>query len=314
MRILFFGSPEFAEVSLRALVAETDIQVVGLVTQPDRPFGRGQELRAPPIKEFALQNKIPVFQPPSIRKDIPGFLGQISALGAIDVGVVIAFGQILPSEILALPKLGCINVHASLLPRWRGAAPIQRAIEAGDRETGVCLMQMDAGLDTGPVFVAEPIDIRPEETAGELTARLAELGAEVLVRDIFAIESSSIEAVSQSLNGVTYAKKITNDEAKVDWSLPADVLARKISAFNPAPGAFTVFQGKRLKIFRAAAKKQLGPVVAPGTINLAEKQAIEVQTGQGVLSLVEVQLEGKKRVTVNEFVAGTQGLLGSSLG
>lgn len=312
MRVIFFGSPDFAEVSLRALVEEAEVEVAALVTQPDRPYGRGQELRAPPIKEFAIKNNIPVFQPPSIKKDIPGFMAQIRQLGEIDVGIVIAFGQILPREVLSFPRLGCLNVHASLLPRWRGAAPIQRAIEAGDRETGICLMQMDEGLDTGPVYVAEPTSIRPDESAGELTARLAELGAEVLLRDLFAIESESMVAEPQAIEGITYAKKISNQEARLDWSLPSEVLARKVLAYNPAPGAFSSFQGKRIKIFKAAAKQQLGPVVSHGTINLAEKQALEVQTGSGVLSILELQLEGKKRMSVNEFMAGNPGILGAS--
>lgn len=314
MRVLFFGSPEFAEVSLRALVGEPGIQVVGLVTQPDRPFGRGQELRASPIKVFAQSIGIPVFQPLSIRKDTSGFIAEISKLGAFDIGVVIAFGQILPKEVLSLPRCGCVNVHGSLLPRWRGAAPIQRAIEAGDPETGVCLMQMEEGLDTGPVYSRATVGIDEEESSGQLMQRLAKLGAELLVKDIPQILSGKLVAAPQSENGITYAKKILSTEALIDWTQPANILARKIRAFNPAPGAFTMLVGKRVKVFSAAAKGQLVAPVAPGTVTLLEKQALEVQTGDGVLSITELQLEGKKRATVNEFVAGNLIALGAVLG
>lgn len=315
MRVLFFGSPYFAQVALEALCRRKEFEVVGLVTQPDRAVGRGQVVQSSAIKQYAVELGIPVLQPASIKRDIQGFLTQIKEFGQIDVGVVVAFGQILPKEVLNLPSAGCINIHASLLPRWRGAAPIQRAIEAGDPKTGVCLMRMEEGLDTGPIFTEEVVTINNVETAGDLTIRLAGIGAEVLARDLERIVNGAIAARPQSEQGVLYASKILNDEARINWTLSAEVLARKVRAYNPAPGCFTTLEGRRLKIFQAEAKRPMSAGDRrPGEVVLVERQALEIQTGEGVLSLGQVQLEGKKKMEIQEFLSGTALQAGQLLG
>jgi len=239
---------------------------------------------------------------------------ELEALGPFDLGVVIAFGQILPPEVLAFPKAGCVNIHASLLPRWRGAAPIQRAIESGDDETGVCLMQMDAGLDTGKVFSRVHTPLLQTDTYETVHNRLSHIGADLLVRDIHSIVKGELPATPQLREGVTYAKKITADETRIDWSRTATDIHRKIRALAPAPGCYCMLDGKRLKILKAQLLENSGYTGScPGTITQALSDTLTVQCGAGALRLEEVQLEGKKRMLVDEFLRGSQIVSGTQL-
>lgn len=305
-RILFFGTPHFAAVGLKALLDRNLVTVGCVVTQPDKPAGRGNESRPSPVKELALAAGIPVYQPRSLRKALPDFFGAIAPHGPFDLGVVIAFGQILPTEVLSTPLLGCLNVHASLLPRWRGAAPIQRALMAGDERTGVCLMKMDAGLDTGAVYSRAECAIPPGTTCGELHDKLASLGAELLIRDIPAILQGSLPAEPQPSEGVTYAHKITNDEALLDWRETAEQLERKIRALSPVPGAYTTLHGKRFKIFRAALAELPTPLppgsVLPSVAGVAPE--LRIACGRGALVVLEAQMEGKRRLSAEELLRG----------
>ena len=256
-----------------------------------------------------------MFQPTSIRREFVNLKERLIPLGPFDIGVVIAFGQILPEEVLNFPRIGCVNIHASILPRWRGAAPIQRAIEAGDRETGVCLMQMDIGLDTGAVFSEQRVPITDRDTGASMHDILAQTGANLLTRDIFQIVSGSLSATRQSDIGVTYAKKISSDEAKIDWSRGADEIARKIRAFYPFPGCFTSLNGKRLKIL-SAHPVDINPATGenPGAIIQALPDTLTVKCGAGAIRVMELQLEGKKKMTTSEFLRGSSLGVGSVLG
>jgi methionyl-tRNA formyltransferase len=316
MNVLFFGTPDFSVRTLQALAEMPGVRIGAVVTQPDKPSGRGGEVRPPPVKSAALRLGIPVFQPKSLRKDFNALKSQLSALGTFDVGIVIAFGQILPLDVLNFPAHGCINIHASLLPRWRGAAPIQRAIEAGDRKTGVCLMRMDEGLDTGAVFSSTEITISEEDTAQSLHDSLANAGAALLVRDLPGIVTGSIVAIPQPEDGVTYASKISSEECRINWSLPAARVKRAIQAFTPHPGAFTTLHGKRLKIFKAATcSREGGADLIPGTIVESSGDRLVVACGEGShLALEEIQAEGKKRLTTKEFLRGTTMSCGTPLG
>jgi methionyl-tRNA formyltransferase len=265
------------------------------------------------VKVLALENNLPILQPTSLRKQLPEVLEQLSALGPFDVGVVIAFGQILPREILEIPRCGCINIHASLLPRWRGAAPIQRAIAAGDKETGVCLMQMDTGLDTGAVFCEKRLLIRPNDTAGSLHDALAALGASLLVSELEGIVSGSLRASPQPLDGVTYAAKISSEECRIDWNKTSDELALVVRALSPSPAAFSLWRGKRLKIISAHSTPST-TVATAGTIVQASNGKLEVGCSSGTLVIDELQLEGKKRMTTEEFLRGTGLTEGEILG
>jgi len=306
VKVLFFGTPAFAVAGLQALARDTQFEIVAVITQPDRASGRGQQLTPPPVKQFALDHRLPVLQPVSIRKAGQTFLDQLRALGPIDVGVVIAFGQILPADLLALPRLGCINVHASLLPRWRGAAPIQRAVMAGDTASGVCIMQMDTTLDTGPVFAQRSINLASDETAGSLHDKLADLGSRLLVETLPKIADGTLRPTPQPTDGVSYAQKISNAEACINWGAPAAEVERTIRGLSPAPGAFTSFRGARLKIFNARALPQRigSSTLPPGTISLADGAALEVMCGSGCLALTDLQLAGKRRMSADEFLRG----------
>ena len=299
IKILFFGTPHFASTHLRALLTSPHYSVKGVITQPDRPSGRGKQLSRSPVKEVALEAKLPIVQPNSIRKELPQFLSEIAPFGPIDISVVVAFGQILPLEILSYGAKGAVNVHGSILPRWRGAAPIQRAIMAGDRETGIALMQMEAGLDTGPVYCESRVAITPLMTAGELHDQLAEKGAELLVRSLPEIVSGSLVTKTQPIEGVTYASRITNDEALIDWKRSALELRYHIHGLSPSPGAFTLINGKRLKVFRVREIQMHGSsgIVLPAS-NLT------IACGSSALELLEVQLEGKNRCYGEEFIRG----------
>ena len=295
MRLIFAGTPDFAASALAALIAAGhDIQLV--LTQPDRPSGRGMALHASPVKALALASGIRVFQPANLRDaDVQESL---RALGA-EAMIVAAYGLILPRPVLAMFRYGAINIHASLLPRWRGAAPIQRAIIAGDSETGVCIMQMEAGLDTGPVLLSRAVAIDAEDTAGSLHDKLAELGARLIVE---ALARHPLPACAQSETGTTYANKIEKSETLLDWRSPASYLACQIRAFNPSPGATAVLGGHTVKIWRAEIEAVSG---TPGRVIAADRQGILVACGDGALRLREIQKAGGKRLSVEHFLAGT---------
>jgi methionyl-tRNA formyltransferase len=288
MRVIFAGTPDFAAQALAAILAAGhDVPLV--LTQPDRPAGRGMKLQPSAVKQLALAHNLPVFQPERLKD--PTTHEPIYAAQA-DVIVVAAYGLILPQAVLDMPRYGCLNIHASLLPRWRGAAPIQRAIEAGDVETGVTIMQMDAGLDTGAMLLAEPLKVGAAETAGELHDRLAALGARLIVTAL--AQRDALTPVAQPTTGTTYAAKISKAEAQLDWAEPADVLARKIRAFNPFPGATLPLAGEPVKIWRAEAVTGSG---SPGQILAADANGIVVAARHGALRLTELQKPGGRRVT-----------------
>jgi methionyl-tRNA formyltransferase len=297
LRIVFAGTPEFAVPSLR--VAASRNEVVAVYTQPDRPAGRGRGLQASKVKLEALQRGIPVLQPESLKSQLSR-----DALRALkpDLLVVVAYGLLLPQKILEIPTHGCWNVHASLLPRWRGAAPIQRAIEAGDAETGACLMQMEKGLDTGPVLLSQRIAIGDHETGGQLHDRLAELGAQTLA-DGLGLLRAGMRPVPQPQPavGVTYAHKLDKAEARLDWSQPAAVLARKVRAFNPWPVAEAMLAGERVRIHDAIALP-LAHGVAPGSLLLTSREGIDIACGDGAVRIRVLQREGGKPITAADWV------------
>lgn len=304
-RVIFAGTPAFALASLSALVA-AGIVPVAVLTQPDRPAGRGKRMTASPVKQFAEQHGILVMQPPTLRE--PCIADELAALEP-DVMIVAAYGLLLPQRVLDIPGHGCLNVHASLLPRWRGAAPIQAAILAGDRQTGISLMAVTAGLDCGPVFATAAIDIGADETAGELHDRLAELGGTLLVGKLADILAGRVEAAEQDEALTTYAGKIDKEDARIDWSQDADVLARCVRAYNPVPGAFFFVNDAkaresgaplRIKCWRA----RTGPATttaAPGTVLECNRDGITVACGNDALQLDELQLPGRRRVSAHEF-------------
>ena len=297
LRIVFAGTPEFAVPSLR--VAASRNEVVAVYSQPDRPAGRGRGLQASKVKLEALQRGIPVLQPESLKSQLSR-----DALLALkpDLLVVVAYGLLLPQKILEIPTHGCWNVHASLLPRWRGAAPIQRAIEAGDAETGACLMQMEKGLDTGPVLLSQRIAIGDHETGGQLHDRLAELGAQTLA-DGLGLLRAGMRPVPQPQPavGVTYAHKLDKAEARLDWSQPAAVLARKVRAFNPWPVAEAMLAGERVRIHDAIALP-LAHGVAPGSLLLTSREGIDIACGDGAVRIRVLQREGGKAITAADYL------------
>ena len=297
-RVLFAGTPEFALASLRALTG-AGIVPVAVLTQPDRPAGRGKRVTASPVKQFALERGIDVLQPATLRD-----AGAVEAIAAFDpdVLVVAAYGLILPPAVLDVPAKGCLNVHASLLPRWRGAAPVQAAILAGDTETGVSLMAMTAGLDCGPVYVEEAVAIGPEETAGELHDRLAALGGELLVRHFDAIVNGTLEAVEQDETAATYAGKISKQDARLDWQRPAEELHRRVRAYNPVPGAFFLLDDIPVKCWRAGVAAGAAGT-APGEVVSAGRDGIVVACGSDALRLDSLQRPGKRPVTAGEFAS-----------
>ncbi|HZX30938.1 MAG TPA: methionyl-tRNA formyltransferase [Rhodocyclaceae bacterium] len=294
MKVIFAGTPEFAAVALRVIAAAGhDIPLV--LTQPDRPAGRGMALQASPVKRLAQELGIEVFQPLSLKD--PAAQATVGEIGA-DVMVVAAYGLILPQTVLDMPRFGCINIHASLLPRWRGAAPIQRAILAGDEETGVCIMQMEAGLDTGPVLLRGVLPIGAEATAGDIHDRLADLGGKLIVDCLARLP---LPAETQSEAGVTYAAKLEKAEAAIDWRWPATEVDRLIRAFNPFPGAQAMLKGGGVKVWRARPVDGRGE---PGEILAAGKEGIAVACGEGAILITEVQKAGGKRLPAMQFLAG----------
>ncbi|TYT25966.1 methionyl-tRNA formyltransferase [Luteimonas viscosa] len=297
MRLVFAGTPDFAVPSLRVAAARGE--VVAVYTQPDRPAGRGRGLAASPVKQEAMRLGLPVRQPDRLRG-----ADARDALRALqpDLLVVVAYGLLLPSRILDIPAFGCWNVHASLLPRWRGAAPIQRAIEAGDAETGVCLMQMEKGLDTGPVLLSLATPIGERETGGQLHARLAELGAQVLGDGLALLRAGMRPAPRpQPEQGVTYAHKLDKTEARLDWTQPAELLARKVRAFDPWPVAEADVAGERLRIHGAIALP-LAHSAAPGTLLFAGRDGIDVACGEGALRIRALQRAGGKVITAADYL------------
>jgi methionyl-tRNA formyltransferase len=311
MRVVFAGTPEFARSALRAILA--DGHTVPLVlTQPDRPAGRGLKLTPSPVKQAAQEAGIPVAQPRSLRldgryPDEAADARQALTAAEPDVMVVAAYGLILPQWVLDLPAHGCLNIHASLLPRWRGAAPIQRAIEAGDPTTGITIMQMDAGLDTGDMLLVREVTIGETQTAGELHDVLADTGAAAIVQALRALGSTGLAAVPQPEDGVTYAAKLDKAEAALDFSLSADVLARRVRAFNPVPGATLRLPGldDPVKVWRAEALPGAA-AAAPGTVLRATPQGIDVAAAEGILRLLELQKAGGRRQPADIFVRGWQ--------
>ena len=296
-RIVYAGTPDFAVPPLEALV-EAGYEVVAVYTQPDRPAGRGRKLKASPVKQAAERLGIPVYQPHSLRD--PEEQDRLAGLEP-DLMVVAAYGQILPREVLSLPRLGCVNIHASLLPRWRGAAPIHRAILEGDAETGVTVMQMDVGLDTGDMLAKRRLPIQAGETAGELHDRLAKLGAEALLEAMPGILAGELQGEPQDESQATYARKLEKSESWIDWHRPAEAIARQVGALNPWPVAQTEWDGKILRIWRAEALER-GSDVAPGRVIEARESGIEVATANGTLRILELQLPGKRPVSVADFV------------
>ncbi len=298
-RVLFAGTPDFALVLLRAL-CDSGVTPLAVFTQPDRPAGRGRKLKASPVKEFALSKKIAVHQPETLKDT--DVVKEISGLKA-DLMIVAAYGLILPQAILDLPKHGCLNVHASLLPRWRGAAPIQAAMLAGDEETGISLMQMTAGLDSGPVFAQQSVRIGDTESAGELLDRLALLGGEMLCEQLPDILDGKLEAEPQDENSVTYAGKIRKSDAAMNWRKSATELLREVRAYKPVPGAFFDFDGEQIKCWAAEiADGQSGTV---GTVISAGRDGIDVVCGDGVLRMLELQRPGRGRISAGEFTDQT---------
>ena len=303
MRVIFAGTPDFAASALAALI-EAGHEILAVLTQPDRPKGRGMKLTPSPVKTLTLQSNLPVWQPESL-KDV-AVQQQLRDLQA-DVMVVAAYGLLLPAAVLNIPEHGCLNIHASLLPRWRGAAPIQRAIEAGDVESGVCIMQMDVGLDTGDVLLSRNTPIKNDATATQLHDALAVIGAEAVVEALEKLPE--LTAVPQLEAGVTYAQKLSKADAEIDWALGAKQIHNKIRALNPVPGAWSSLNGQVIKIWTSRVL-EMSSTATTGSIVAADKQGIAVQTGEGVVLIAELQASGSKRMAAAAFVAGHNNLMG----
>lgn len=311
LRVIYAGTPQFAVPALDALLADPDIEVVGVYTQPDRPAGRGQKLTPSPVKQLAVARGLPVFQPRTLRD--ADAQAELAALKP-DLMVVAAYGLILPLIVLDTPRLGAINIHASILPRWRGAAPINRAIETGDAETGITIMQMAEGLDTGDMLAIEKTAIGPEDTAQTLHDRLSTMGAALLMKTLPRIVDGTIRPEPQDDAQATYAAKLNKAEAEIDWREPAELIARRVRAFNPWPVAFTHMQGNLLKIWGAEPETDVKPSsAAPGTVLVADAKGFVVATGEGVLRVRSCQRAGGRRVDAGDF-ARSQGLEGIQLG
>jgi methionyl-tRNA formyltransferase len=303
MRIVFIGTGAIGLPTLRALCRAPEHELIGVVTQPDKPVGRRQKMEPPPIKAELRERSLPILQPRRLRDE--GSVAQIRAL-APEVIVVMAYGQILPQSVLEIPNIACLNVHASLLPKYRGAAPIQAAIAAGDAHTGITIMYMDAGLDTGDILLQEKLRILPNETGGSLHDRLAEIAPDALLTALAQLARGEAPRQPQDPSRATYAAKLSRDDGKIDWSEPAEVIERKIRAYDPWPAAFTTVVEasahlRHLKIFRASIIAQIaGP---PGTVSTTGGELV-VATGRGALRLDEIQLEGKRRLRAAEFLRG----------
>ena len=307
MKIVFAGTPDFAAAHLQALIDCDQHHIVAVYTQPDRPAGRGKKLTPSPVKQLACDHNINVFQPPSLKNSEAQ--QQLANLNA-DIMIVVAYGLLLPQAVLDIPRLGCINVHGSLLPKWRGAAPIQRAIEAGDRETGICIMQMDAGLDTGPVISVARCPITAADTSATIYQKLSKLGAPTLLAALAKIDQGVAVAEQQDDSQSTYARKIDKAEALIDWSEAAETLARRVRAFNPFPATFSYIAGDRVKVWGAIAI-DANSDQSPGTIVDATTDGIVVQTGSGQLLISQIQLAGKSKMPVSELLKSKAELFAS---
>ena len=308
MKVIFAGTPDFAAAALKAIAA-AGFEIPLVLTQPDRPKGRGMQLAPSPVKQAALELGLRVAQPEKLRNNAEALqmLKEVEA----DVMVVAAYGLILPQDVLDTPKHGCLNIHASLLPRWRGAAPIQRAIEAGDAETGVCIMQMDIGLDTGDVVSEHRYTIQPTDTANEVHDALMNLGAEAIVADLQQLKAEGrLKSVKQPEEGVTYAQKLSKEEARINWNESAAVIERKIRAFNPVPAAWVEYQGKPMKIWRAEAVVQQGRA---GEVLSCSADGLVVACGENALKITELQPSGSKRMPIAAFAAGHKMEVGTVL-
>lgn len=308
MNIIFAGTPDFAVAPLQALI-ESEHTVVAVYTQPDRPAGRGQKLTPSPVKQCALEHNIPVLQPVTLKDETAQ---QTLAEHNADLMVVVAYGLILPKAVLDAPRLGCINIHGSILPEWRGAAPIQRSIEAGDVETGVTIMQMDVGLDTGDMLLIEKTPISTEDTAQTIHDRLSTLGAKAMMQVISQLENGTANPIPQEDSRATYAHKMSKAEAEINWTESAQTLSQRIRAFNPWPVCFTQLDGKPLRIWMAHATTENTHAEA-GTIVKTDKQGLWVSTGDSLLCVTELQPAGKKRMNAADF-ANSRPLEGTVLG
>ena len=299
MKVIFAGTPDFAAAALKAIAA-AGFEIPLVLTQPDRPKGRGMQLAPSPVKQAALELGLRVAQPEKLRNNAEAL--QMLKEAEADVMVVAAYGLILPQDVLDTPKHGCLNIHASLLPRWRGAAPIQRAIEAGDAETGVCIMQMDIGLDTGGVVSEHRYAIQPTDTANEVHDALMKLGAEAIVADLQQLKAEGrLKSVKQPEEGVTYAQKLSKEEARINWNESAAVIERKSRAFNPVPAAWVEYQGKPMKIWRAEVVAQQGRA---GEVLSCSSDGLIVACGENALKITELQPSGGKRMDIAAFAAG----------
>lgn len=310
MRIIFAGTPDFAAASLAALLT-TNHDICVVYTQPDRPAGRGRKLTPSPVKQLALQHNIPVEQPENFKAEAEQT--QLHHYQA-DVMIVVAYGLLLPQSVLDIPHHGCLNIHASLLPRWRGAAPIQRAILAGDIETGVCIMQMEAGLDTGPVLAKSICPISPRETAQSLHDKLASLGADTLLNTLTDLAAKQQSAQAQSYADVSYARKLDKQEATINWQDATAQIDRQIRAFNPWPVAQTLWQNQVIRIWSATLQPDTEFAAQPGKICALSKAGMDVSTGTGVLRITEIQLPGKRRMLVSDMLNAHKFTIGDYFG
>ena len=308
MRVIFAGTPEFARVAL-AHLHEAGFDIPLVLTQPDRPAGRGMKLQASAVKQWAQAQQIPVAQPRSLRLDGKYPEDAAAARAAIetaraDVMVVAAYGLILPQWVLDLPRLGCLNIHGSVLPRWRGAAPIHRAIEAGDAETGVTIMQMDAGLDTGDMLLKQTLPIGPQDTTESLHYALAALGARLIVQALQQAQTGALQGVAQAADGICYAHKIDKREAALDWTQPATTLARRVRAFNPFPVASSVLGGETIKFWRVQALPPHSRAAQPGEVIAVSAEGVDIATASGVLRATRLQKAGGKPLEAADFLHG----------
>lgn len=306
IRTVFMGTPEFAVPTLKVLL-DAGLNLVGVYTQPDRPKGRGQNLTAPPVKEMALRHHIPVFQPQKLRA--PEVVEELRAL-APDLIVVVAFGQILPKSVLEIPRYGCINVHASLLPKYRGAAPINQAIIDGEQETGITTMLMDVGLDTGPMLLKRALTIGPDETAGDLHDRLCALGGETMAATLELLLRGELQPQEQDGSQTCYAGMLKKEDGRIDWSQSAQQIHNRIRGLAPWPGTYTFLNGEPLKLFLTRVEAGEGE---PGSILPPADDAVRIACGQGVLAVRELQLPGKKRLAAADFLRGCPLAVGSRL-
>ena len=303
MRVIFMGTPDFAVGTLQALL-ESDHEVAAVVTQPDKPKGRGKAMQFTPVKEVAVEANIPVLQPTKVREE--QVVEELRTYSP-DVIVVVAFGQLIPKSILEMPKYGCVNVHASLLPKYRGAAPIQWAVIDGEKKSGVTTMQMDEGLDTGDMLLTEEVMLDPQETGGSLFDKLSKVGAQLLLKTLDALEDGSVTPQKQPAESTTaYAAMLNKKMGEINWNQSAVQIERLVRGLNPWPSAYTHLAGKTLKIWKTTIHPSDGVKREPGCVLMMDKKHFGVQTGEGILEIQELQLEGKKRMTADAFLRGYQ--------